>query len=91
MITLATWQERYKAAVLETDWTKIQSRIQAAESTIQERQRVLSEDHGGPPEERKTIAEALSGLNFLRQEVAEWRDRQPTVSQPTDTSRTALY
>jgi hypothetical protein len=76
MITLATWQEKYKAAALETDWTKIQSRIQAAESTIQERQRVLSEDHGGTPQERHVIAEALRGLNCLRKEVTEWRDRQ---------------
>ncbi len=77
MITLAMWQEKYKAAALETDWTTIQSRIQAAEFTIQERQRVLSEDHGGTPEERHAIAEALRGLNLLRKEVTEWRERQP--------------
>ena len=77
MITLAMWQEKYKAAALETDWTTIQSRIQAAEFTIQERKRVLSEDHGGTPEERHAIAAALRGLNFLRKEVTEWRDRQP--------------
>ena len=76
MSTLATWQEKYKAAALETDWTKIQSRIQAAESTIQERQRVLSEDHGGTPEEQHVIAEALKGLNCIRKEVTQWRVRQ---------------
>ena len=76
MIALTTWQDKYRAAVLETDWGKIQSRIDAAEYTIQERQRVLSEDHGGTPQERHVIAEALRGLNCLRKEVTEWRDRQ---------------
>ena len=76
MITLATWQEKYKAAVLETDWTEIQSRIEAAESTIQERRRVLSQDHEGTPQERHVIDEALRGLNCLRKEVTEWLDRQ---------------
>jgi hypothetical protein len=37
------------AALLETDWTKMQERLQAAEAEIRERQRVLSEDHHGTP------------------------------------------
>ena|ERR1700687_4169630 len=47
------WHEIYKTALLETDWTKMQERIQAAESATDERQRVLSADHGGTPEERQ--------------------------------------
>lgn len=76
MTTSFAWHEKFKAAVLETDWTKILERIQAAESTIQERQRVLSEDHGGTPVERQAIASALGGLKSLRKEVTEWQGRQ---------------
>jgi len=67
------WYESYRAAVLETDWVKMMpKRIQAAESAIQERQRVLSLDHGGTPEERQAMANALSGMKGLRREVADW-------------------
>jgi hypothetical protein len=40
------WHESYRAAVLETDWTEMQERIQAAEFAIRERQRELSENPG---------------------------------------------
>jgi len=29
------WHEVYKAALLETDWTKMEERIQAAEAALQ--------------------------------------------------------
>jgi hypothetical protein len=76
MTTEYGWYEPYRVALLETDWTKMQERIQAAESAMHERQRILSEDHGGTPDERQAIADAVSGLNFLRREVADWRCRQ---------------
>ena len=76
MTTECSWHESYKAAVLETDWTKIRERIQAAESAIHERQRVLALDHQGTPEERHAIATALNGLIGLRGHVAEWQNRQ---------------
>lgn len=72
-----SWHESYKAALLETDWTKMQERLQAAESEIRKRQHVLSMDHGGTPEERQAIADALNGMKSLRTEVAEWQTRQP--------------
>ena len=72
MGTPHAWQEFYKAAVLETDWTRILLRIQEAESAMVERQRVLSLDHGGTPEERHALAAALSGLKVLRGDVTEW-------------------
>ena len=72
MTTPHAWQEFYKAAVLETDWTRILLRIQEAESAMVERQRVLSLDHGGTPEERHALAAALSGLKVLRGDVTEW-------------------
>ena len=72
-----SWHESYKAALLETDWTKMQERLEAAESEIRKRQYVLSMDHGGTPEERQAIADALNGMKSLRTEVAEWQIQQP--------------
>jgi hypothetical protein len=70
------WYESYKAVILETDWTKMYDRIQTAEREIHDRQRVLSEDHGGTPQERRAIANALNGVRTLRTEVADWQRRQ---------------
>jgi len=71
-----TWHESYRSAILETDWTKMQERLQSAESEIHERQRVLSLDHGGTPEERQAIAEALHGITHLKTEVSDWQKRE---------------
>ena len=57
-------------------------RIQAAESAIDERQRVLSEDHGSTPEEREAIDDALGGLKVLRKEAGEWLYRQHVARTP---------
>jgi len=70
------WYNSYKAAILETDWTKMQERLQAAEREIRERQHVLSLDHGGTPEERQAIAEALNGITHLKIEASDWLKRQ---------------
>jgi hypothetical protein len=50
-----TWYESYKAAILETDWTKMQERLQAAEREIHERQRVLSLDHAERPKRGRQL------------------------------------
>ena len=71
-----TWYEAYKAAILETDWTQMQERLKAAEREIHERQYVLSLDHGGTPEERQAIDDALHGLTHLKTEISEWQKRQ---------------
>jgi hypothetical protein len=71
------WYEAYKTAVLETEWTKMQERLQSAESAIRERQHVLSMDHGGTPEERQAIAAALNGMKALRKDAVEWQNQQP--------------
>jgi hypothetical protein len=70
------WYESYKAVALETDWTRMHERIQSAESKINDRKRVLSLDHGGTPEERQAIANALNAMGTLRREVADWLSRQ---------------
>jgi hypothetical protein len=71
-----SWHESYKAAIFETDWNKMEERLQAAEREIHERQRVLSLDHDGTPEERQAIADALFGLSHLRTEAGDWQKRQ---------------
>jgi hypothetical protein len=60
------WQESYQAALLETDWTKMQERVQTAESAIHQRRLVLSQDHGGTDEERAALVNAMGGLRVLR-------------------------
>ena len=82
------WYESYKAVVLETDWTKMHNRIQSAECKIHDRQRELSEDHGGTPQERQAIANALDSMRTLRTEVADWQSRQaPQASDAKTTSK----
>lgn len=63
------WNELYKAAVLETDDGKLQQRIHAAKSAIDIRLEEIQKDHGGTPEERQAITDALNGLNVLRREL----------------------
>ena len=76
MSTTFNWHESYRAALLETDWTKMKERLQAAESEICKRKHVLSMDHGGTPEERQAITDALNGMKSMQAEVAEWQHRQ---------------
>jgi hypothetical protein len=66
------WHEFYKAAVLETDYSKMEDRIRAAESAIHERQHELSLNGAGTPEERQAISDALNALDVLRRDAASW-------------------
>jgi hypothetical protein len=63
------WEESYEAAILETDDKKLQNRIQAAKAAIDNRLHELQFDHGGRPEERQAITDALGGLSLLRREL----------------------
>jgi hypothetical protein len=63
------WKESYQAAMLETDDMKLQQRLQTAKSAIHTRIHELLMNHGGTPEERQAIADALGGLNVLRREL----------------------
>jgi uncharacterized protein YecA (UPF0149 family) len=67
------WHEVYKAALLETDWSKMEERIQKAEASLHERKREFALNHGGTEEENQAIDDALRGLGVLRTEVAEWQ------------------
>ncbi len=79
-MTMCGWQDFYMAAALETDWVKMPERIKTAESEIHRRHRVLSEDHGGTPEEQRALANALDGLKVLRNDVASWQNWQAGAS-----------
>ena len=67
------WQEHYATALLETDWSKIEEKIEVAEKGIRVRLHEFSMNHGGTPEENQAIEDALSGLNVLRKEAAAWQ------------------
>jgi hypothetical protein len=62
------WEGLYEAAILETDVGKLQHRVQAAKGAIDTRLHDMQLDHGGTPEERQAITNALSGLNVLRRQ-----------------------
>jgi len=69
------WEGLYNAAVLETDWSRIEERIETAEAAIKERFQALSLDQSGTPE-NEAIAAAISGLQALRRDVAAWKAKR---------------
>jgi len=54
----------------------MRERLQAAEAQIRERQRILSEDHGGTVQERQAIVDAINGMTMLHRDVADWQRQQ---------------
>jgi hypothetical protein len=72
---MSDWEKLYQAAILETDWSKIQEHILAVDSAITARLHEFSLNHGGTPEEIQRIKDALSGLSVLRREVVAWNSK----------------
>jgi hypothetical protein len=70
------WIESYRAALLETDWSKMQERIQTAETALQHRKREFDLNHGGTPEENQAIADAMRGLAVLRDDLGKWSEEE---------------
>jgi hypothetical protein len=70
------WKNIYQTAVIETDWSKLQGHIDAADLAIKARLFEFSQDHGGTPEENQAIRDALTGLNILRKELKEWKQTE---------------
>jgi hypothetical protein len=66
---MSDWEKLYKEAILEADWSKIEERIEAADSAISARLDEFSVNHGGTPQENQLIQDALNGLTVLRREV----------------------
>jgi hypothetical protein len=67
------WIEIFHEALLETDWSIIEERIQQADERIRSRRHEFSLNHGGTPEENQAIEDALNALNVLRREVSAWQ------------------
>jgi hypothetical protein len=76
MSTYYGWGEVYKAAIIETDPGKLPNRVKAAKAAIDTRLHDLQMDHGGTPEERQAIVDALAGLSILRRELEK---RSPAI------------
>jgi hypothetical protein len=72
----------YQGAILETDWSRIEGRIQIAESAIRARLHEFSLNHGGMPEENEHIKDALTGPTVLRHEVAEHAKKPQNSQKP---------
>ena len=72
---MSDWEKLYQEAILETDWSKMEERIQAVDSAISARLHEFSLDHGGTPEENQRLRDALSGLTVLRREVVAWNSK----------------
>ena len=70
------WNEVYKAALLETDWSKMEERINAVEAALYARKHEFDLNHGGEPEENLAIEDALRGLCVLRDDAARWQEKR---------------
>jgi hypothetical protein len=64
------WERLYTAAILETDRSKLKSRVEAAQTAIDSRLREMKADHGGAAEERLEIETAQASLYALTKRVA---------------------
>lgn len=60
------WGKLYRAAVLESDRSKLLQRIEQAEAAILERSRSLSKSPGNDRKEQEVISRALQILSLLR-------------------------
>jgi hypothetical protein len=60
-----SWQEKYEAAILETDRDQMMARRIAAQKAIDARLREIQADHGGTIEERQSLMDAMLGLRAL--------------------------
>jgi hypothetical protein len=80
------WYECYKAALLETEWSKMEARVASAEAALYQRKREFDLDHGGTPEENQAIEDAFRGLTVLRRDAATWSEleQQPRKIVPTE-------
>jgi hypothetical protein len=76
------WHDLYKSAILETDRRRLQQRLHAAKAAIDDRLQELQTDHGGTPEERQAISDALAALNVIRRELSERPSEEPGFSKP---------
>jgi hypothetical protein len=80
MTTGKTWQDLYKHALLETDWSKVDERILAAESAMTARLYEFSRI-GGTLKENDAITNALQALRVLRKDSTTWHESQSKIGK----------
>jgi hypothetical protein len=64
------WELLYTAAILETDRSKLRSRIDAAQAAIDTRVEARESDHGGSAEEQLDLENARASLDAMRKRAA---------------------
>jgi hypothetical protein len=69
MSGIPKWEELYEAAVLETDRSKLSSRIEDAQSAIDFRLRELETGTTGLPDEHRDLQRAMERLQALRERL----------------------
>jgi hypothetical protein len=74
----STWQELYRAALIELRPEELRARIDAAEIAIQQRASKLRQNDSNPEEEARALDDALRGLRVLVS--TECRPPRPTPS-----------
>jgi hypothetical protein len=70
MLPSPDWERLYTAAILESDRSKLKSRIDAAQAAIDRRIQEMDSDHDGSRAERLEIETARTALDMLRKRVA---------------------
>ena len=70
------WHEVYRAALLETDWSKIEERIERRRLRYTKGSTSSIWTTAERPEENQAIEDALTGLSVLRNEAARWREKR---------------
>jgi hypothetical protein len=66
---LPKWEKLYEAAVLETDRSKLKSRIKDAQSAIDARLRELETGAANLPDEYQALRKAKQRLQALRERM----------------------
>jgi hypothetical protein len=65
------WEKVYRAAIIESDRSKLLQRVEDAEAAILERSRGLSKSRTNSGKEQEAITRALHILSLLRAKVRE--------------------
>jgi hypothetical protein len=65
------WEKLYRAAIIESDRSKLLQRVEDADAAILERSRRLSNSPANNRKEQKAITRALHILSLLRAKAGE--------------------
>ena len=65
------WEKLYRAAIIESDRSKLLQRVEHTEAAICERSRSLSRSPANSGKEQEAITRALHSLSLLRAKAGE--------------------